>query len=90
MSADCMHDQITVSQLKVAHEYDVFQVTRDAFRRFTQSAFCCCRPPHGTDGTPNESANDVLIRVRQVILPSQAGSTGSFNILLRDSDRLYG
>ena len=24
------------------------------------------RPPHGTDGTPNETANDVLIRVRQV------------------------
>ena len=24
------------------------------------------RPPHGMDGTPNESVNDLLVRVRQV------------------------
>lgn len=35
---------------------------------FTKARVSCAewRPPHGTDGTPNESISDVLVRVRQV------------------------
>ncbi|KAK9836368.1 hypothetical protein WJX84_001847 [Apatococcus fuscideae] len=47
------------------------------------------RPPHGTDGTPNESANDVLIRVRQMLSITETQYADNDVIIISpDSDNL--
>ncbi|KAK9804078.1 hypothetical protein WJX73_003388 [Symbiochloris irregularis] len=47
------------------------------------------RPPHGTDGTPNESVVDLLIRVRQVLSITETQYRGTSVIIISpDSDNL--
>ncbi|CAL8462586.1 g2119 [Coccomyxa elongata] len=47
------------------------------------------RPPRGTDGTPNESVSDVLVRVRQVLSITETQYSGANVIVVApDSDNL--
>lgn len=46
-------------------------------------------PFHGTDGTPNESTNDVLVRMRQVLSITESQWSGASIIVVSpDSDNL--